>query len=135
MLGAGGLFYLPDAIVMLIGSSRKQSIFLTLPDALDLMVVCVESGLTLDASIQRVGSEIALAHPDISKEFGITHMETRVGLSRVDALPAQKCPGVLNVVNSHRLDIDGLKTRFGKLCHILRILKCAPAIQPTYEPR
>jgi tight adherence protein C len=50
------------------------------------MVVCVESGLTLDASLQRVGAEIALAHPDISKEFGITHMETRVGLSRVDAL-------------------------------------------------
>src|SRR5207244_3041127 len=49
-------------------------------------VVCVESGLTLDAALQRVGQEIALAHPDISKEFGITHMETRVGLSRVDAL-------------------------------------------------
>ena len=65
---------------------RRRSLDAALPDALDLMVVCVESGLTLDASIQRVGSEIALAHPDISREFGITHMETRVGLSRVDAL-------------------------------------------------
>src|SRR5437016_3869869 len=54
--------------------------------ALDLMVVCVEAGLTLDASVQRVGNEIAMAHPDISREFGITHMETRVGLARVDAL-------------------------------------------------
>ena len=65
---------------------RRRALDAALPDALDLMVVCVESGLTLDASLQRVGSEIALAHPDISKEFGITHMETRVGLSRVDAL-------------------------------------------------
>ena len=65
---------------------RRRALDAALPDALDLMVVCVESGLTLDAAIQRVGSEIALAHPDISREFGITHMETRVGLSRIDAL-------------------------------------------------
>jgi tight adherence protein C len=66
--------------------SRRRELDAALPDALDLLVVCVESGLTLDAAIQRVGQEIALAHPDISKEFGITHMETRIGLSRVDAL-------------------------------------------------
>ena len=65
---------------------RRRNLDAALPDALDLMVVCVESGLTLDAALQRVGQEIALAHPDISKEFGITHMETRVGLTRVDAL-------------------------------------------------
>ena len=65
---------------------RRRNLDAALPDALDLMVVCVESGLTLDAALQRVGQEIALAHPDISKEFGITHMETRVGVSRVDAL-------------------------------------------------
>jgi tight adherence protein C len=65
---------------------RQRSLEAALPDALDLLVVCVESGLTLDSALQRVGHEIALAHPDISKEFGITHMETRVGLSRTDAL-------------------------------------------------
>ncbi|MEA2708947.1 MAG: tight adherence protein [Phycisphaerales bacterium] len=65
---------------------RRRALDAALPDALDLMVVCVESGLTLDAALFRVGQEISLAHPDISKEFGITHMETRVGLSRVDAL-------------------------------------------------
>ena len=67
-------------------ATRRKALDAALPDALDLMVVCVESGLTLDASFNRVGQEIALAHPDISKEFGITHMETRVGLSRIDAL-------------------------------------------------
>jgi tight adherence protein C len=67
-------------------AGRRKALDAALPDALDLMVVCVESGLTLDASLNRVGHEISLAHPDISKEFGITHMETRVGLSRIDAL-------------------------------------------------
>jgi len=57
-----------------------------LPDALDLLVVCVEAGLTIDAAMQRVGAELALAHPVISREFGIAHMETRVGLTRSEAL-------------------------------------------------
>ena len=65
---------------------RRRELDAALPDALDLLVVCVESGLTLDAAMQRVGQEIQLAHPTISKEFGITHMETRVGVTRIDAL-------------------------------------------------
>jgi len=67
--------------------ARRQRILqASLPDALDLMVVCVEAGLTIDAAIQRVGQEIALAHPEISRELGITHMETRIGVSRIEAL-------------------------------------------------
>jgi tight adherence protein C len=57
-----------------------------LADALDLMVVCVEAGLTIDAAMQRVGQEMALVHPALSRELGITHMETRVGLSRMESL-------------------------------------------------
>jgi tight adherence protein C len=57
-----------------------------LADGLDLMVVCVEAGLTIDAAMQRVGQELMIAHPAISREFNITYMETRVGLSRQDAL-------------------------------------------------
>ena len=57
-----------------------------LADALDLMVVCVEAGLTVDAAMQRVGGEMAIAHPAISRELGICHMETRVGLSRMESL-------------------------------------------------
>jgi len=79
-------FLLPAFWLKLRIRSRRRALEKALPDALDLMVVCVESGLTLDAALQRVGQEIQLAHPDISREFGITHMETRVGLSRVDAL-------------------------------------------------
>ncbi|HZN66303.1 MAG TPA: type II secretion system F family protein [Tepidisphaeraceae bacterium] len=57
-----------------------------LADALDLMVVCVESGLTVDAAMQRVGQELSLVHPALSRELGIAHMETRVGLARTEAL-------------------------------------------------
>jgi tight adherence protein C len=68
-----------------IKSNGKQLTY-GLADALDLMVVCVEAGLTVDSAMQRVGQEMALAHPAIAREFGITHMETRVGLSRMESL-------------------------------------------------
>ena len=66
--------------------SNKKALTHGLADALDLMVVCVEAGLTVDAAMQRVGQEMALAHPAISRELGITHMETRVGLSRMESV-------------------------------------------------
>jgi tight adherence protein C len=79
-------FYLPNLWLKSKISSRKQEILSGFPDALDLMVVCIEAGLTIDAAMQRVGQELALAHPRISRELGIAHMETRVGLSRAEAL-------------------------------------------------
>jgi tight adherence protein C len=66
--------------------SNQKQLTLGLPDALDLMVVCVESGLTVDAALQRVGTELVIAHPAISRELGIAHMETRVGLARSEAI-------------------------------------------------
>ena len=56
-----------------------------IPDALDLMVICVESGLTVDGTMQRVGEELAFAQPAISREFGICHTETRLGVPRQQA--------------------------------------------------
>ncbi|HEY0007401.1 MAG TPA: type II secretion system F family protein [Tepidisphaeraceae bacterium] len=67
-------------------TANQKSVQLGLPDALDLMVVCVEAGLTMDAAMQKVGEELAIAHPVISREFGIAHMETCIGLSRAEAL-------------------------------------------------
>ncbi len=66
--------------------SHRRALQYGLPDALDLLVVCVEAGLTVDAAMQRVGHEIALAHSSLSREFDITHMETRVGVPRADAM-------------------------------------------------
>src|SRR5687768_1342045 len=57
-----------------------------LPDALDLLVVCVESGLTMDAAFQRVGREIALAHPSMARELATAHLETQMGVPRMEAL-------------------------------------------------
>jgi len=67
-------------------NKNQQALTHGLADALDLMVVCIEAGLTVDAAMQRVGQELVLAHPSLSRELGLTHMETRVGLSRVESL-------------------------------------------------
>jgi tight adherence protein C len=85
MLGVFGMA-LPGMWLSYRIRQRQQTLQASLPDALDLMVVCVEAGLTIDAAVQRVGEELGLAHPALSREFGIAHMETRVGLSRVEAL-------------------------------------------------
>jgi tight adherence protein C len=83
--GLGG--YLTPVIWLKIRTSVNQrELTHGLADALDLMVVCIEAGLTVDSAMQKVGQEMALAHPEISREFGMTHMETRVGLSRTEAL-------------------------------------------------
>jgi len=65
---------------------NQRALSNALPDALDLLVVCVEAGLTVDAAMQRVSTELALAHPALARELGITHMETQVGLSRIEAV-------------------------------------------------
>jgi tight adherence protein C len=87
-LSMGGLAgYMTPAMWLGIQVKKQQkAIDYGLPDALDLMVVCVEAGLAVDAAMQRVGNELTLAHPILSREFEITHMETRVGLSRAEAL-------------------------------------------------
>ena len=67
-------------------SQRKEKIQDAFPDALDLMVVCVEAGLGLDAAISRVSSEIRFAHRELAEEFNLVSLELRTGLSRAEAL-------------------------------------------------
>jgi len=67
-------------------SRRKESILDAFPDALDLMVVCVEAGLGLDAAISRVSNEIKFAHKELAEEFNLVSLELRSGLSRTEAL-------------------------------------------------
>lgn len=87
-LSVGGLvgYLAPTMWLKMQIGANQTALNLALPDALDLMVVCVEAGLTVDSAMQRVGQELALAHPRLSREFGIAHMETRVGLSRPESL-------------------------------------------------
>jgi tight adherence protein C len=86
-LAACGLGYLlPSMALGRIGKKRQHRIRLGLPDALDLLVVSVEAGLGLDQAIQRVGDELAFAHPDLSSELRLINLELRAGKGRVEAL-------------------------------------------------
>ena len=65
---------------------RQKEIARGLPNALDLLVVCVESGLGLDQAILQVSKELEHAHPEISEEFGLVNLELKAGKRRVEAL-------------------------------------------------
>lgn len=82
-----GLF-LPSRILAMLASSRQAQLEAEFPDALDLMVVCVEAGLSLDAAFIRVGQEIGESHPRIAEEFGRVSEQLRAGRARPDALRA-----------------------------------------------
>ncbi|MGE0760812.1 MAG: type II secretion system F family protein [Pirellulaceae bacterium] len=90
LLRCGGLacilFFIPDVLLALIGSQRKQMIFLGLPDALDLMVVCVEAGLGLDQAMRKVSEEMKKTYRVIAEEFGLCNLQMQMGKGRADAL-------------------------------------------------
>ena len=65
---------------------RKRAIEKGLPNALDLMVVCVESGLGMDQTTLQVAKELEHAHPEICDEFAVMNLEMRAGKSRAEAL-------------------------------------------------
>ena len=86
-LGACGLGYvLPGVVLARLAKRRQHRIQLGLADALDLLVVSVEAGLGLDQAIQRVGEELAFAHPDLADELGLINLELRAGKARSEAL-------------------------------------------------
>ena len=83
----GGLgFYLPGMFVDSRKKKRSEAIFLGLPDALDLMVVCVEAGLGLDAAMRRVTSELSTSCPVLCEEFAIANFQLQMGRARRDVL-------------------------------------------------
>jgi tight adherence protein C len=86
-LGACLIAYtLASMVLARMARRRQHRIRLGLPDALDLLVVSVEAGLGLDQAIQRVGQELAYAHPDLCEEFRLVNLEMRAGKERSDAL-------------------------------------------------
>jgi tight adherence protein C len=86
VLVAGGMFYFPDAVVMWLGKKRKESIFLGLPDALDLLVVCVEAGLGLDQAMRKVSEEMKKSYRNIADEFNLCNMQLQMGRARTQVL-------------------------------------------------
>jgi tight adherence protein C len=78
--------YLPAIIVSSRADTRAKEILNGFPDTLDLLLVCLEAGLGIDAAFSRVGSEIVGSHPLLAKLFGQVSLELRAGRSREDAL-------------------------------------------------
>jgi len=79
-------YYLPNVILRRMVFVRQREIFETFPDALDLMTVCVEAGLAMDASIARVAEEMRLNSPVLSEELHLVTLELRAGASKEKAL-------------------------------------------------
>lgn len=79
-------FYLPDLVVWWLGRSRQQQVFLGLPDALDLMVVCVEAGLGLDQAMRKVAEELKKVYRVIAEEFALANFQLQMGRPRAEVL-------------------------------------------------
>jgi tight adherence protein C len=78
-------FMAPDFWLTWKQKKRKNRIRRSMPDAIDLLVICVDAGLGLDQALMRVGEELALSHPEINEEFTQVHLEQRAGKPRLEA--------------------------------------------------
>ncbi len=79
-------FFIPRFLLKKKLAERQRRIRLGLPDGLDLTVICVEAGLSLDQAMMRVGEDLRTAHPELSAEFHLFDLEMRAGKPRVEAL-------------------------------------------------
>jgi tight adherence protein C len=79
-------YFLPNAVLARRIAYRKREIFESFPDALDLIIVCVEAGLGLDAALARVGEEMHVRSPILGEELHLINLELRAGSSRERAL-------------------------------------------------
>lgn len=79
-------YYAPSIWLKRVIADRQDALQRAIPDALDLMVVCVEAGLGLDQAIARVGQEVMQAHPVLGDELNILSQELRTGVQRQAAL-------------------------------------------------
>jgi len=79
-------YLLPDMWLTWRVSVRQRKLRKALPDALDLLVICVEAGLGLDQALMKVAQDMKIAHPELSEELQFVNLEMRIGKTRIDAL-------------------------------------------------
>ncbi|MCC2636742.1 MAG: type secretion system protein [Moraxellaceae bacterium] len=79
-------YYLPTIVLAHLIKLRQRDLFENFPDALDLMIVCIEAGLSLDAVIARAGEEVRINSPALADELHLVTLELRAGASREQAL-------------------------------------------------
>jgi tight adherence protein C len=85
-MGAGLGLIAPSSVVDRMMEKRLRTLRRAFPDALDLLVVCVEAGLGLSAAIQRVADELVVSHPELARELALVNAEVRAGVDRGHAL-------------------------------------------------
>jgi tight adherence protein C len=83
---AGVMFYMPEIVLWIIKKGRQDNIFYGLPDALDLMVVCVEAGLGLDQAMRKVTEEMKKTYHVIAEEFALANLQLQMGRARNEVL-------------------------------------------------
>jgi tight adherence protein C len=86
LVPAGLGLMLPGIVLDWLVDRRHELLRHSLPDALDLLVVCVEAGLGLDQALRNVCEELRLTHPALCDELALVNFETRTGVRRMDAL-------------------------------------------------
>ncbi|NIW24538.1 MAG: type II secretion system F family protein, partial [Gammaproteobacteria bacterium] len=82
--GAG--IFLPNLVLDRLVERRMKKLRNGFPDALDMLVVCVEAGLGISQAIQRVSDELGVSHPELAEELALVNAEIRAGVDRVSAL-------------------------------------------------
>ncbi len=98
LLGVAG-FFAPDIFLFWAIGKRKEKIGMALPDALDLLVICMEAGLGIDQATLRIAKEIESVYPELSEELFITAYEQRAGKPRLEAWRSM----------SDRVDLDTVR--------------------------
>ncbi len=86
MVGAALGLIGPNIVLRNLVERRQRRLRNGFPDALDMLVVCVEAGLGLTAAIQRVADEVRYSHPELAAELALVNAETRAGVERETAL-------------------------------------------------
>ncbi|NTU68671.1 MAG: type II secretion system F family protein [Chlorobiaceae bacterium] len=86
LLTAAAGYYLPELLLRFITRQRIERMRNSLPDMIDLMVICTESGMGIDAAIARISHEMAHTNPDLAQEFYLSALEMRAGATRIEAL-------------------------------------------------
>jgi tight adherence protein C len=79
-------YYLPNVVLARMIARRKREIFETIPDALDLLTVCVEAGLSLERALVKVAAEIHIKSVTLAQELQLVLMEMRAGFSKEKSL-------------------------------------------------
>ena len=104
-------YFAPDMFLIYAINKRKTKIGRALPDALDLLVICMEAGLGIDQAVIRIANEMAPGQPELAEEFFIIGREQRAGKARIDAWRSM----------ADRVDLESVRQFVGMLAQTERL--------------